>query len=649
MKLRELLQQMQEVQRKIGSATPFVCGGTPRDKFMGRLDNVADIDITTGDKTVDYLSQQFYEELRKKYDVTRKTMEDGHSTIFIGNLKIDFSSNFIAPNIDTYLQKLGITNPTSMQREMFSRDFTCNSLLLSIDLKQLFDPTKRGFKDIKAKKIVTCLSPEVTLTSNRNRVVRAIYLASKLGFDIDQPIIDYVRKNPQVAKISTEKATIEKLNKAFEKDPEKASRLITQMNLWPHLPITEIMQPYYSKQAVMTNKKAYFQGGGGVNEPTPGEKKYKSDPAIVVQPRFKEPFYRNYDLYTIPGMEDIGPGTGWHDLQNYKSIQDFLKDRRERLQPRYVADDSWQLDSGKRVKKNPNIETRAALFNRIIKVAGKECQDSDIVYTDSRDAYICGNCLHMSENCEAAPTPTAKELHAGKNRNPDRIDWRDGSDRENDPNYQKWKKNVSHTDENDGPNFDYGKGLYSNMDKYKSVKDFEEHADKGPGAFFADDNADHMLPPKEHGTDIYSWKNSPYQGTPKAPKCDDNDIDFPIDEEVSPIVGDSGSSYVDSVPISYQENYTAEPDQDGKGEATLDFGNDLTNEDASPGRLAPDFDEILERLTNKYLPVDEGEIYGLPDGVDSEDKDAEQTVQTENPDFGISDSGRQMYEDKWNI
>jgi tRNA nucleotidyltransferase/poly(A) polymerase len=215
---------------------------------MGRLDNVADIDITTGDKTVDYLSQEFAIQLRKKYSVSRKTMEDGHSTIFIGNLKVDFSSNFIVPNIDQYLKPMGIDSPTNMEREVFSRDFTCNSLLLTIDLKKILDPTKRGFQDIKGKIIKTCLPPQITLTSNRNRVIRSIYLACKLGFDIDPTIINFVRQNPQTAKISTEKVMNEKLNAAFEKDPDKAARLITQMNLWQYIPITEKVYPYYVKR-----------------------------------------------------------------------------------------------------------------------------------------------------------------------------------------------------------------------------------------------------------------------------------------------------------------------------------------------------------------------------------------------------------------
>jgi poly(A) polymerase len=253
MKLRELLQKLQEVQKKIGASEPYICGGTPRDRFMGRLDNIADLDITTGDKTVDYLSQEFNIELRKQYDVTRKTMEDGHSTIFVGDLKMDFSSNFNVPGIENYLVKMGIARPTDMQKEMFSRDFTCNALLLAMDLKNVIDPTKHGFKDIHDGVIRTCLDPQITLTSNRNRVIRAVYLAAKLGFDLDPAIIKFVRENPETVKISTEKVMNEKLIEAFKRDPDRAGYLITQMGLWNYIPIPQAVYPYYMKMKGKTN------------------------------------------------------------------------------------------------------------------------------------------------------------------------------------------------------------------------------------------------------------------------------------------------------------------------------------------------------------------------------------------------------------
>ena len=238
---------MVEVQKNIGASKPFICGGVPRDKYMGKLENISDLDITTGDQTVDYLSQELALELSKEYNITRKPMPDGHSTIFIGNLKMDFSSNFNVPGIENILNRLGIKNPSDMQKEIYSRDFTCNSLLIDTNLKNIIDLTKRGLKDIKEKKIKTCLDPSITLTSNRNRVIRSIYLACKLGFDLDQSIINFVQKNPNSVKISTEKSINEKLSEAFEKDADKASYLLTKMGLWSFIPISEKIYPFYEK------------------------------------------------------------------------------------------------------------------------------------------------------------------------------------------------------------------------------------------------------------------------------------------------------------------------------------------------------------------------------------------------------------------
>lgn len=356
---------MKEVQQKIGSSEPYICGGTPRDRFMKRLDNISDLDITTGDKSIQYLAQEFGQELSKKYNVTTRFHDDGHGSIYIGSFKMDFSSNFNVPNIEKILLTKSIKNPTEMQKEMFSRDFTCNALLLSVDLKNVVDPTHRGFKDIQDKMIRTCLDPQTTLTTNKNRVIRAVYLAAKLDFDIDPSIIDYVSQHPEAVKISSEKALAEKLNEAFNRNPDRAAHYITKMNLWPYIPITEVVKPYYLKYGV-TAKRAYFQGVGGVNEPTPGKKKYKSDKAIVVQPRFEEPLYRNYDLYDVPG--EHGPGPGWHSMQNYKSVSEFLKARRKKLKDKYKADDSWIEDDGS-ITKNTGVKSRAHTLSKLLKTA----------------------------------------------------------------------------------------------------------------------------------------------------------------------------------------------------------------------------------------------------------------------------------------
>lgn len=239
---------MEDVQKKSKTSQPFCCGGVPRDKILGRLDKIEDLDITTGDASIQILSKETSMILQKKYNTITKQMNDGHSSIYIGDFKLDFSSNFNAPNIEGILQKMGIKKPTALQKELFSRDFTCNALLMTLDLKTIVDPTRRGFNDIKNKIIKTCLTPEFTLTSNKNRVVRAIYLAAKLDFEIDSKIVEWVKKHPESINIASPKSLAEKLNKAILVNPTVTTYYLDQMNLWNHIPITKELYPYYVKR-----------------------------------------------------------------------------------------------------------------------------------------------------------------------------------------------------------------------------------------------------------------------------------------------------------------------------------------------------------------------------------------------------------------
>jgi tRNA nucleotidyltransferase/poly(A) polymerase len=236
-KLRDLLNDLGKIARDLKISKPLVCGGVARDKVMGRLDNISDLDITTGDQSVKFLAKEFAVLLGRRYSFDQKNMPDGHTSITLGNIKVDFSSNFNVPNITEMLVKQGISNPTDLQREMFSRDFTCNALLMELDLKTVLDPTKQGVKDIHAKVIRTCLAPEITLTSNKNRVVRAIYLAAKLDFDLDPKLAAWIKANPNSMKMSSPHTITEKLNKAMDYNPEKTASLLTDLGLWQQIPI----------------------------------------------------------------------------------------------------------------------------------------------------------------------------------------------------------------------------------------------------------------------------------------------------------------------------------------------------------------------------------------------------------------------------
>ncbi len=244
MKLQELLQSIDLIREKNEIPEVYVCGGTPRDKYLtGSIKSIHDLDLCTGSNTAQLLASEVFGTLRKTNNIQLKKHEGGHSTLYFGNLQIDFSSHFVIPNVEKIVGK-----PLSeLQKEMFSRDFGCNALLLSLDMKKLFDPTDKGVSELKQKIIKTCLSPEITLNAYPNRAIRSIYLAAKLGFDLAPELENYIKQNPKVIQVSSQKSMIEKLNKAFEVDPDKSIHLLTKLGLWNYVPVVDNMIPYKNK------------------------------------------------------------------------------------------------------------------------------------------------------------------------------------------------------------------------------------------------------------------------------------------------------------------------------------------------------------------------------------------------------------------
>lgn len=246
MKLSQFLTLLGEIADKKGLSQPFVCGGTPRDKLLGKLSDVKDLDITTGDEGSHHLAKEVSQIFKEK-NSSYKIMEDGHAQVMIGAFKADFSSNYRAPDIKNILTSAGIKNPTEMQMELYSRDFTCNTLLLSLDLKKVLDPTGTGVKGINSRVLKTCLPPEITLGGDHKRIIRIIYLSSKLNFEVDEPIIAWVKENPQFIADAKNRYIVNKLKLALSYNKENTIMLLDKMNLWGHIPIIEELSPYMSK------------------------------------------------------------------------------------------------------------------------------------------------------------------------------------------------------------------------------------------------------------------------------------------------------------------------------------------------------------------------------------------------------------------
>jgi poly(A) polymerase len=239
MLLSELLNELNDIAVKNNISPPFVVGGLPRDKVFGFASNVKDIDITTGDKgsfELAILSSKTWT------DASFRSYDDGHSSLDFKNIRLDFSNNFILPGIEDELIKLGIEEPTLLQKEMFSRDFTVNTLLQPVDLKQEpFDITGLGISDIKEKKLRTPVNPEFTIGYDPRRILRAI----KLSIKYDLEILDDVKEAMLKYRGAVGELPVghikKQVNQMLRMDTEKTINLLMEFKLLPIIPISKLM------------------------------------------------------------------------------------------------------------------------------------------------------------------------------------------------------------------------------------------------------------------------------------------------------------------------------------------------------------------------------------------------------------------------
>ena len=250
MRLEELLSSLDRLAKENDLSTPYIVGGLPRDKIMGiSAKEVKDIDITTGDQNSFTLALICNREWpQAKF----RTYDDGHSSLDFNNIRIDFSNHFVIPGIEAELKRLGISNPSEMEKELYSRDFTINTLLQPMDIsKDPLDLTKMAIKDIENKILRTPINPELTIGFDPRRILRAIKLLIKFNLHIDKDlkrtIIEY-RGN--INKISLNHIKTQ-INQMLDIDSKKTIKTLSEYKLLPIIPLSKLMRLEIAKNKMI--------------------------------------------------------------------------------------------------------------------------------------------------------------------------------------------------------------------------------------------------------------------------------------------------------------------------------------------------------------------------------------------------------------
>lgn len=83
--------------------------------------------------------------------------------------------------------------------DAYRRDFSVNALYLDVLTQKIEDPTKKGLKDLAARRIATTTNdPEIIMKDDALRMLRLCRFCAELGFKADAQMVRYVLKNAKM-------------------------------------------------------------------------------------------------------------------------------------------------------------------------------------------------------------------------------------------------------------------------------------------------------------------------------------------------------------------------------------------------------------------------------------------------------------------
>lgn len=157
-------------------------GGCIRSVALGEIPR--DIDIATNateEQIIDCLKNNFLSVKRTEGHFPVILVSDGEETIEVASFRKEYG----AGRFDK-----GWTYAT-LEEDLSRRDFTVNAMAVNLATFELIDPFN-GMQDLKNKIIKTPIAAKETLKDDPMRVTRAFMFKHRLGFNIDQEILDYI-------------------------------------------------------------------------------------------------------------------------------------------------------------------------------------------------------------------------------------------------------------------------------------------------------------------------------------------------------------------------------------------------------------------------------------------------------------------------
>ena len=239
-----------DVAKKNNIDIPYIVGGVARDYAIGEGPlKTLDVDLTTNTPDSMRLGILSAEKFNKSF----KIFNDKHVAVYFDDYSVDFSSNFKSEGVMEYLNEKGIYDEKLY--EVYSRDFSVNTLHQDIHSREILDLTKSALSDIDSKIIKTPVDPSITLVDDPRRVFRAIYLSSKYNFSIDDSIVDFLINNNDLiysGSISDSFVT-SRVAMAMSSSPDLTIENLKKIGAFSRVPLTGFFKNYLIKNKLVVD------------------------------------------------------------------------------------------------------------------------------------------------------------------------------------------------------------------------------------------------------------------------------------------------------------------------------------------------------------------------------------------------------------
>ncbi len=208
-------------------------GGPVRDAFLGR--KVHDLDFTTS-ATPDQIEKLVKPLADAIWDVGRAF---GTIAAQLGEHTVEITT-YRADSYDGSSRKPDVVFGSSLEEDLFRRDFTMNAMALTLPEVKLVDPCN-GLEDLLAGVLRTPIEPEISFQDDPLRMMRGARFTSQLGAVIHPDTMAAMTTlAPRIADISAERVREELTRLLATESPRQGLEVLVETgiadNVLPELP-----------------------------------------------------------------------------------------------------------------------------------------------------------------------------------------------------------------------------------------------------------------------------------------------------------------------------------------------------------------------------------------------------------------------------